>query len=80
VTRDDFKRWRDDPVTRAVMAAHRDFADKSREAWMEASWNNGAASQEHLRELRVRADAYLAIAEMTYEGLCEIMGVEPSDE
>jgi hypothetical protein len=79
MTREDFTRWREDPVTRAVIAAHRKTAEDNKAAWMAASWENGHSNPATLQELRVRADAYLAIAEMNYEGVMETLGLEPTE-
>ena len=80
MTREDFIRWREEPVTRAVMEAHRRTAEDNRIAWMRHSWDNGHANPLTLLELKTRADAYLAIAEMTYEAVCEATETEPRDE
>lgn len=80
ITREDFTRWRTDPVTRAVLKAHELTAEENRTAWMKQSWDNGHSNPLTLLELRTRSDAYMAISEMTYEGLCEAIGEKPSDE
>lgn len=80
ISRDDFARWRDDPVTRAVTRAFRLTRDDCEHAWKDASWNNGHANPLLLKELRTRADAYEAIADLTYEGLMETNGETPSEE
>ena len=79
-SRDEFARWLDDAVTRYVMRAHLAMAETNKAEWTKASWDNGACSKEMLLELRTRADAYRAIAEMTYEGVCDANGDEPNDE
>jgi hypothetical protein len=79
-SRDDFARWLEDPVTRWVQAAHAKLADDNKAEWIRASWENGAASEAFLRELRTRADAYLAITQTTYEGYCDALGEQPNDE
>lgn len=79
-SRDDFDRWLDDPVTDAVMRAHEAMAEANKAEWTRVSWDNGAASPSLLRELRVRADAYRAISEMSYEALCDALGEQPNDE
>lgn len=80
MTRDDFERWLDDPVTKLVMRAFLLAAEKNRDAWIKASWDGGACSKEMLSELRTRSDAYRAIAETNYEGFCEMNGEIPHDE
>lgn len=80
ISREDFQRWLEDPVTRAVIRAHRQTAHDNREAWIAHSWGNGHANPLILLELKTRADAYLAIAEMNYEAVCEALGEEPREE
>lgn len=80
ITREDFTRWLEDPVTRAVIAAHRQTAEDNKAKWMRQSWEGGQANQLTLLELRAYADAYMAISEMTYEGICETLGETPRDE
>lgn len=80
MTREDFARWKEDPVTRAVIDAHIKTAEDNRTAWMKQSWDNGHANQRTLDELRTRADAYLAIAEMRYEDVCGAIGVEAQED
>lgn len=62
------------------MEAHRRVAADCEQTWRSASWQNGHANPLLLAELRTRADAYLAIAEMDFEGVCETLGEEPSDD
>lgn len=78
--RDEFKAWRDDPTTEFVMAALLRNADEHKELWLAESWNTGEADQERLIALRERADALRGIAEASYEGLCETLGLEPDKE
>ena len=78
--REDFIRWLEDPVTRFVMAAHKAVADHNKEEWVRTSWDNGVAAPEVLRELRVRADAYMAIVEIAYEDICNALGEQPNEE
>ena len=80
ITREDFARWLDDPVSRAVIAAHRRTAEDNREAWVKHSWDNGHSNPLTLLELRTRADAYMAIAEMGYEDVCGAIGAEMREE
>ena len=80
MTKEDFDRWLDDPVTRWVLASFERGAEDQKAAWDAASWENGVASQNMLQELRVRADAYRAMGAMTYETVCNVMGVKPRDE
>jgi hypothetical protein len=68
---EEFAAWRADPTTQWVMAAFVAKADEQERAWHDASWNNGAASQAWLQELRTRSDTFLAMAEATYDDLLE---------
>jgi hypothetical protein len=80
ISRDDFARWRDDPVTRWVFKALASDADAQREAWTKHSWDNGHANPATLLELRTRADAYRAMEEVSYAGLCEALGEQPRED
>ncbi len=66
---EDFARWRDDRVTRLVLRALGRAAEAQRKAWDDASWHGGVVRGDQLRdtlmELRVRADCYRAIGDMT---------------
>lgn len=77
MTNEDFARWRDDAVTQWVFRAIAVVADENKETWLQASWINGNANPELLSELRTRADAYRALIDTSYEGLCETNGEEP---
>lgn len=79
-SRDDFARWRDDSVTRYVMAAFATMADANKAEWTRISWDNGVANEAALRELKTRADTYLAMRDAPYEAFCETNGDEPRDE
>lgn len=78
-SREDFIRWRDDPVTQWVMRAHQAAADANKSEWMRSTWETGKASEGALRELRTRADAYEAICQTDYEGFCDMLGEEPHE-
>ena len=78
-SRDEFAAWRDDPVTRFVMAALERNADECRDEWLRKSWNTGEADQAVLIGLRERADALLGFT-ADYEAFCETLGLEPEQE
>ncbi len=69
MTSEDFDAWRDSNMTRWVMKAFRQIAEENKAAWIAASWDSGDADEISLREMRARADAYMAMAEMTFEDL-----------
>lgn len=77
-SRDEFARWRDDPVTRWVITTFEEMAAANKDAWVSASWDGNAANPLLLKELKVRADAYLALADMTYDTVVK-PGEEPRD-
>jgi hypothetical protein len=76
---DEFEAWRDDGVTKFVMAALLRNADECREEWVRQSWNTGEADQATLIGLRERADALLGFT-ADYEAFCETLGLEPEQE
>jgi len=76
-----FEAWRDHPVTQWVFAACRQAAQDNKDLWVSKSWDAGLTDEtglaEALIELRTRADAYLALADTTFEGWQESNGEEP---
>ncbi|MES2904538.1 MAG: hypothetical protein V4696_10170 [Pseudomonadota bacterium] len=74
VSAEDFEQWRDNPVTRWVMAACMTAADANRDAWISASWDLGKADQAELDVLRTRADAYRALCDTSYSDWQDING------
>lgn len=79
-SREDFARWRDDPVTDFVMRALIAAAEANREAWIKASWDNRGGSREMQLELHTRADAYRALPDTGYDGFCDMLGETPNEE
>jgi hypothetical protein len=79
-SREDFDRWRDDPISLFVFAALRNAAAEQKEAWSDLSWHGGNADALALREFRTRADAYEGMELADYEGICEWAGVDPQEE
>jgi len=78
-SREEFEAWRDDDVTKFVMAALLRNADECREEWLRKSWNSGSADQLTLTGLRERADALLGFT-ADYEAFCETLGLAPESE
>ncbi len=80
---EEFQRWLDDPVTRLVFAALRAAQDAQKAAWTAASWDGGQVRGEALTtllsELRVRADCYGALAEMTFADVAAWLGIEDAE-
>lgn len=70
---EDFDRWREDPVTRAVFEGLARAAEAQQQEWMAASWGGGMVRADRLRdklmETRLRADCYNSLAEITFEVL-----------
>lgn len=64
-------------MTAWVRAILKDAAAAHKDEWDKVSWEGGEADPLLLRELRTRADAYMAIEETTYEGWCERAGIDP---
>lgn len=80
LSRDDFARWREDPVTRWVFRALERRVEEQRQQWLLISWQNGAANQAALQELRTRASAWVEVFDKTYEEWCADNDQEPVDE
>lgn len=81
---EDFTRWRDDPMTRLVMKAFGEAAKTQKVAWDAASWGGGMVRADDLKttlqELRIRADCYAAIGEMTFADVATWLGIEDNAE
>lgn len=71
-------------MTRRVMTALGMAAHSQKAAWDEASWGGtvvrGPELERLLLELRVRADAYSALAEMTFGDLASWLGIEEEQQ
>lgn len=78
-SREDFEQWRDNPVTRWVFAALKTAADENKELWVMQSWEERKLDPLELSDLRVRADAYMAMAETEYQGWVDFNGGEPGE-
>lgn len=74
--REEFAAWRDDSVTRFVMAALLRNAEECKEVWLAESWERGEADQRKLDAYRERSDALLGFTS-DYEAFCETLGLEP---
>jgi hypothetical protein len=79
--REDFARWREDPMTRTVLGALQLAEKAQKEAWDEASWSGGIVRGDDLERellvLRTRADAYASLHEMTFEDICTWLEIDP---
>lgn len=77
---EDFARWRDDPITKLVFKALEAAAQAQKDQWDAASWHGGIVQAESLKtllqELRVRADCYAALQEMTFEDIEQWLGTK----
>lgn len=71
ITEEEFLAWREDPTTVAIVALLGAFADAQKAAWDAASWEKGEADEFLLVELRTRADAYRALAELSFRDLMQ---------
>jgi hypothetical protein len=79
--REDFARWREDPMTRTVLGALQLAEKAQKEAWDEASWSGGIVRGDDLERellvLRTRADSYASLPEMTFEDICTWLEIDP---
>lgn len=77
---EDFARWRDDPMTKLVLRALDAAAGAQKEAWDQASWGGGKVRADDLKdllqELRVRADCYAALRDLTLDDVTAWLGIE----
>lgn len=77
---EDFARWRDDPITGLVFKAMDAAANAQKAEWDSASWGGGVVRADELKdmlqELRVRADCYRALQELTIDDITQWLGIE----
>lgn len=77
---EDFARWRDDPMTRLVLKALDAASAAQKAQWNAASWDGGKVRADDLKdllqELRVRADCYAALRDMTFDDIAAWLGME----
>lgn len=70
-------------MTRMVLKALSEAEIAQKQQWDAASWDGGMIRAEDLhatlRELRVRADAYAAIREMTFDDIATWLGIEDAE-
>lgn len=65
-TEEEFEIWRDDPVTRFVLAVCRKTAGEVFDSWVQRAWQSNSVDSADLLEARTRADAYLALEQSDY--------------
>ena len=70
-------------MTRQVLKALTLASDLQKQAWDAASWGGqvirGDDLERMLSELRVRADAYRSLQELTFEQMCQWLGIEDAE-
>lgn len=80
---EDFARWREDPMTQTVLGALEMAEAEQKRQWDAASWDGGIVRGEDLekllQELRVRADAYRALRELTFADVASWLGIEDAE-
>lgn len=80
---EEFARWREDPMTRTVLSALEAAEAEQKKQWDSASWGGGLARGQDLErlllELRVRADAYRSLHEMTFADVAAWLGIENAE-
>jgi hypothetical protein len=72
ISAEEFEAWRADPVTEWITAELEKAAEAQKDAWLAMSWDGNVCDQTELQILKTRADAYRALAELSYEDLAEI--------
>lgn len=70
-------------MTRRMLKALSLAADAQKAAWDAASWGGqivrGDELERTLTELRVRADAYRSLEELSFEQMCQWLGIEDAE-
>jgi hypothetical protein len=77
---EDFARWRDDPMTRMVIRALKAAEEAQKRQWDAFSWGGDMVRADQLadtlKELRVRADCYRSLHDMTADDVAAWLGME----
>ena len=76
IAKEQFDAWKENPVTEEVFRALQAMAETSKEEWVAASWGQGIADLNMLRELRARADAAQDMIDIEYSDLEEWLDAE----
>lgn len=69
MTEEDYIAWRENPVTRWVMAACEASAELCKRQWQEASWETGVANQAALNELRAKHKTWRGIIDASFDDI-----------
>jgi hypothetical protein len=72
ITAEEYAAWRADPVTEWVTKHLSASGDAQLDAWVRLSWGGGECDPIKLRELQTRADAYHAMADLTFDDLAKL--------
>ena len=80
---EDFTRWRDDPMTKMVLGALKLAEAEQKKLWDAASWEGEVARADDLEKLRiellVRADAYRALQELSFQDVATWLGIDNAE-
>ena len=79
MTSEEYEAWRDNGVTKWVLAAFRIAAEDAKTLWITRSWDAGVADEASLIELRARAQTYNDMALMSFEDLKATHGETDED-
>lgn len=71
--KEEFGAWRDTLITEEVFRALALLAEKSKQRWLEHSWDGGSADPLMLADLRARAEVARDLCELTYEEIEEYL-------
>jgi hypothetical protein len=79
ITEDDFEIWRENPVTRWVLAGLQNYADFATEKWKAKAWA-GNLDPALYSAYRERTDAYEGLASITYDNVLGTHNPHEADE
>jgi len=69
IEREDFASWLDNPITVHVFRVLKKVADKAKEKWVVASWDQGEVDPVLLADLRARAETINDLITVSYEDI-----------
>lgn len=79
IEREDFNSWLDNPITVHVFRELKKVADKAKEKWVTASWDQGETDPVLLADLRARAETINDLITVSYEDIDDSGSSEAKD-
>lgn len=79
IEKEDYEQWLAHPVTEWFFAAHRILAERTKQKWIEQSWDGGNPDPLMLADLRARAEVVKDLCELKHDDIEEVFEDEQSE-